>query len=404
MPAPLPGRFDEDPRVHFDKTAGNYQYEDEETGKEYEWNGKVWIELVDEEQWRAQQAAYSIAGVDESTPANAVVAREERRNKKRKKGEAGPSYKASSISASTSAPQPPSAPKRTAVFVSNLPPTTTAAQLASVFSKAGVLMLGDDGEPRIKLYHDDAGNFKGEALVMFFKEGSVDLAITLLDDTELELGTGWGNIRVKEAEYGSGQGQGQGQAEEKKNGDAAEADGAKKAEKKKLTAEEKQRISKRIKTMQNKVTWHSDDDSDDPAAPIDGAPAPGANRMNRVVVLKGMFSVEDVEKDPGLLLELKEDVREEAETLGTVTSVQLYDQEEDGVMTIKFKDAVSAQACVMKMNGRFFDGRQIFAGIYSGKERYRKSGGGGLGDDDEEEQDRLEGFASWLVDDDGEPN
>jgi HIV Tat-specific factor 1 len=41
-----------------------------------------------------------------------------------------------------------------------------------------------------------------------------------------------------------------------------------------------------------------------------------------------MFSREDVEKDPGLLVELKEDVREEAETLGQVTSIILYDVSE----------------------------------------------------------------------------
>lgn len=28
-------------------------------------------------------------------------------------------------------------------------------------------------------------------------------------------------------------------------------------------------------------------------------------------------------------------------------------------MTIKFKDSISAEACVLKMNGRFFDGRKV---------------------------------------------
>lgn len=48
MPAnqPLPDKFNEDPRVHFDTVAGKFQYEDEDTGKEYEWNGQVWVELV----------------------------------------------------------------------------------------------------------------------------------------------------------------------------------------------------------------------------------------------------------------------------------------------------------------------------------------------------------------------
>ena len=28
-------------------------------------------------------------------------------------------------------------------------------------------------------------------------------------------------------------------------------------------------------------------------------------------------------------------------------------------MTVKFKDAAAAQACILKMNGRFFDGRKV---------------------------------------------
>lgn len=44
-----------------------------------------------------------------------------------------------------------------------------------------------------------------------------------------------------------------------------------------------------------------------------------------VVVLEGMFSLQELEDDPTLLLDLKEDVREECETLGEVTNVTLYD-------------------------------------------------------------------------------
>lgn len=137
-----------------------------------------------------------------------------------------------------------SAPKKTAVWVTNLPPNATVETIASVFSKAGVLLIGDDGEPRIKLYYDDDGNFKGDALVMYFKEGSVTLAVTLLDDTELEMGGGYGNMRVKEADYDAS-------SRQKTNEDkAAKKKEGEKTEKKKLTAEEKQRMSKRIKRMQ----------------------------------------------------------------------------------------------------------------------------------------------------------
>jgi HIV Tat-specific factor 1 len=198
------------------------------------------------------------------TPANAVLARQQRieKQKKRKVGEvdvtettlSGPSTSTASTSTSTSTPAASAqtttapAPKKTAVWVSNLPPNATPAKIASVFSKAGVLLIGDDGEPRIKLYYDDDGNFKGEALVMYFKEGSVTLAETLLDDTELELGAGHGNMKVKVAEYE--------RSSQKTNEDKkAKKDDGEKVEKKKLTAEEKQRMTKRIKRMQEYVPF-----------------------------------------------------------------------------------------------------------------------------------------------------
>lgn len=95
------------------------------------------------------------------------------------------------------------------------------------------------------MYYDDEGTFKGEALVIYFKEGSVDLAITLLDDTELELGGGFGNMRVKVAEYEKSSSNGEGMEKKKTT-----ANGDPPSEKKKLSAEEKHRMSKRIKTMQ----------------------------------------------------------------------------------------------------------------------------------------------------------
>ncbi|KAE8543421.1 hypothetical protein D1P53_000132 [Cryptococcus gattii VGV] len=389
--APIPGQFEQDTRVSFDQVSGKWQYEDDE-GTEHEWNGTAWIPIIDDELVKAQQAAYSVPGVDESTPSNAAIAREERRNKKRKKGEKDYTSNTSNAPAAhvTSKPAPaPSVHKKTGVWVTNLPPNTTVQKLADVFSKAGVLHIDDEGNPRIKMYYDDEGNFKGEAWVVYFKEGSVDLAITLLDDTELELGAGYPPMRVKVAEYFKNQDKGKDKEKKEKNEE----------EKKKLTAEEKQRMSKRMKTLQSKITWRSDDESDDAAAaPLGGAPAPTNNRFARVVVLKGMFVLEDLEKDPALLLELKEEVREEAETLGQVTSVILYDKEEDGVMTIKFKEPVSAQACVAKMNNRYFDGRVIYAGLYNGKERFKKSGGRTFDEDgDQEEKERLDNFAHWLV-------
>ena len=68
-------------------------------------------------------------------------------------------------------------------------------------------------------------------------------------------------------------------------------------------------------------------------------------------------------------------------------------------MTVKFRDPISAQACVLKMNGRFFGGRKIEASLYSGKQRFNRSGAGDEveGEGDEAEKKRLDNFAQWLL-------
>lgn len=80
----------------------------------------------------------------------------------------------------------------------------------------------------------------------------------------------------------------------------------------------------------SKLAWHSDSASDDENEET-GNRQPTSSRFSRIVVLKGMFKLEDLEKEPELLLELKEDVRDEAESLGTVTNVVLYDVSAQGV-------------------------------------------------------------------------
>jgi HIV Tat-specific factor 1 len=178
---------------------------------------------VDEELLKQQQAVYSVAGVDESvrnkanyiililtsalqTPAAPVAAREKKRKtqdsndintssgppkKRGKKGvNDGPNdYK-----------PPPS--KNTAVYVSHLPLDATVDEIAERFGKFGVIMEDDAGEPKIKMYADENGNFIGDALVVYFMEDSVTLAVNLLDDAELRLGDSGTVMKVKRGEFG----------------------------------------------------------------------------------------------------------------------------------------------------------------------------------------------------------
>lgn len=94
-------------------------------------------------------------------------------------------------------------PKNTAVYLTSLPLDATVEEINATFSRFGVIAEEvDTGNPRIKLYNDDAGNPKGDALVIYFKPESVGLAIQMLDDTELRYGVKGpaGNMRVTEAD------------------------------------------------------------------------------------------------------------------------------------------------------------------------------------------------------------
>ena len=57
--------------------------------------------------------------------------------------------------------------------------------------------------PRIKLYQNDGGAFKGDALIVYFRPESVNLAIQMLDDTHFRLGSGdsTNKMTVREAEF-----------------------------------------------------------------------------------------------------------------------------------------------------------------------------------------------------------
>ncbi|KAF3360390.1 Putative 2-hydroxyacid dehydrogenase UNK4.10 [Verticillium dahliae VDG1] len=120
--------------------------------------------------------------------------------------------------------------------------------------------------------------------------------------------------------------------------------------------------------------------SDDDTAAL---PTAAASKWDRLVVLRHMFTLAELEEDPAALLEIKEDVREECAKLGAVTNVVLFDEEPDGVVSVKFRDPQAAQACIAMMHGRSFDGRVVEASLATGREKFRRSKGGQADEEDE---------------------
>jgi HIV Tat-specific factor 1 len=265
------------------------------------------------------------------TPAAPVLARE---NKKRKEPE---NYTSANPTASTSADEPSAKrgkkdksaqekkPKNTAVYVTGLPPDTELDELEECFSKYGVLEEDDEGQPKIKMYAKDDGSFSGEALIVYFKEDSVTLALNILDESELRLGDASSLMKVVKADFTHKQSNGGGSH----NGQERRVVDKKKATRR-IGKMQKWVLTRSILSWQlyrrysRKINEWNDEDGFGPSLePEDDINM--ANKNSRVVVLKHMFTLQELEEDATLLLDLKEDVREECSTLGEVTNVVLYD-------------------------------------------------------------------------------
>ncbi|KAK6544437.1 hypothetical protein TWF694_001132 [Orbilia ellipsospora] len=362
FPITIDGMHDDD-RVSFSKLSGRYSLEQED-GTEYEFDDKLkrWYEVLDDSLAEEQAKAYGPVDETESvTPRN-----KKRKNEHTNDGDAEASH--TKRSKKNGKPDQPAARVNKAVYVTNLPLDATAQEVEELFSRYGLIAEEiDTGKKRVKLYTNADGGFKGDALIVFFRPESVALAIQMLDDTDFRLGVGdaGGKIKVQAADYSY-----------KAQQDAPQD--------KKMTRDKKKIIAKSQKLNNKLADWDDDDPSTMQTA---------SSRFDKVVILKHMFTLQELEEDPAAMLDIKEDIREECSKLGEVTNVTLYDQEEAGVVSVRFGNEQSALACVRMMDGRHFAGSKVEAYIYDGQERFKKTK---TKDTDADEKSRLDKFGAWL--------
>lgn len=89
------------------------------------------------------------------------------------------------------------------MYVTSLPSDTDVEEVQRIFAGCGVIGEDDDGNPRIKLYTGEDGKLKGDALIIYFRPESVQLAVQMLDDTDFRLGEASpaGKLTVKAADF-----------------------------------------------------------------------------------------------------------------------------------------------------------------------------------------------------------
>ncbi|KAJ5771003.1 uncharacterized protein N7511_003054 [Penicillium nucicola] len=357
-----PSEFDRDPRVSFSKLDNQYILETDDD-REFLWDTgiKRWVESIDEELLRQQQEAYKVDGVDDTEAAHP------RDRKKRKQDD-------------DAATEPKQKKPRVncAVYVTSIPLDATIDEIASVFKKFGLITEEiDTGKPRIKMYTDENGNFKGDALVVYFRSESVHIAIQMLDETDFRFGvTGPdGLMRVQAADT----------AWKSEEADSTQDQKQKQPQRSKT---DQRKIAERAKRLNEKLNWDSEEEG------------PTYTKYDHMLTLKHMFTLEELEEDPAAILDIKEDIREECEKIGEITNTVLYDLEADGVVTVRFKDPADARRAAEAFSKRKFNGIQVVAYVQLGKERYRKSGTRrdaleGI-DTEAEEQKRLDRYGDFI--------
>ncbi|EME87425.1 uncharacterized protein MYCFIDRAFT_75283 [Pseudocercospora fijiensis CIRAD86] len=363
--APFPSNpedFDADNRIAFSKETKSYLLEDE-NGEEWEWlpGPAKWSKTMDEALMKQQQEIYKVAGVDDDAPAFDPVKKRKAAQQddldSNKKAKANTGATATATAKAIAAPPANKPRQSTAVFVSGLPLDVDTEEVREVFSKYGIIAeSAEDNEKRVKLYNDANGNFKGEALIIFYRPESVRQAVMLADGMlwPRDFGQPTSTISVIEADS----------TYKKSNDDTVAPErGPSKAR------PSKAKLKRKAEEMNQRLGEWSDDD-------ISTMPQT-SSRYDKVVVVKNAFKLEEFENqkpDEDVRQDIYDDMFEEGGKYGTVKHIEIFDLEEEGVVTIRFQTAEAASAFARAIDGRRFGSpMQIQASISTGDERFKKN-------------------------------
>ncbi|KAJ5360757.1 Nuclear mRNA splicing factor-associated protein [Penicillium concentricum] len=365
--------FDNDPRISFSKLDNSFLLETND-GREFLFNNilKRWVETIDEALIRKQQGYGSDDGDAE------IVHPRDRKKRKSSHDE-------------TDEPKVKKPRVNTAVWVTKIPTDAELSEIQELFVKYGILAEElDTGKPRIKMYTDENGNFNGEALVVYFRPESVNLAIQCLDETDFRMGTRnpSGPMRVQAADFSY-----------KREKDVQP--------KVTMTMKEKKKLKERAERLNKKLSDWGDDEAEQTMKAMKAA-----EEARRHVILKPMFTLKELEDDPLASIEIQQDIRSECSKIGEVTKVVVWDGESEGVVTVRFVSSADARRCVQTMNGRFFAGNTVVAYIWDGEEKFnkynrRRDAEGKMVDPldaDNEENERLERYGDWLESAENQPD
>ncbi|GMT29227.1 hypothetical protein PFISCL1PPCAC_20524, partial [Pristionchus fissidentatus] len=241
-----------------------------------------------------------------------------------------------------------------AVYVSGMPLDIKDEEFEAMISKCGVIQSdARTNKPKLKLYRDEDGNPKGDGRACYVRKESVDLALSLLDDSIFR----GKKIRVEVAKFEL-----KGEFDPKKK-------------RKKLTNAQK----KRFMEQQNKhFEWRPD-------KPRNYRPV-----SDCTVVIKGLFTIDEMNADASVLFKLKNELSESCAKFGNVKKVVVYDNNPEGVATVSFDSTEGSDQAVKMLNGRTVKEKTLEATLWDGKTKYK------VEETEEQAQKRIEEWNKFV--------
>jgi HIV Tat-specific factor 1 len=297
------------------------------------------------------------------------------------------------------------------IFVSELPIDVTLNEIAEHFKKAGIIRIDiETGDPKVILHktrkeHSSSIEANGErinveplsrsASICYLKPESVELAMQLLDGAPFRPDNGGFPLSVKLSravnEFGEPIDEIASVLEKEEEEDKRlsiigstfrkrknrEAKGEALAVKARNLDSKERAIMFRTLEQKLKLGW-ADEGTDDSTGLC-------------IVILRNMFTIDEMKSTGAFLEELREDILYELEdSCGKVTTLMVFDRHPEGVVFVKFASPGAAALCINKMNGRFFGGRRIICGYWDGVEEFK------VNEDESEAEKREEEFGKWI--------
>lgn len=244
------------------------------------------------------------------------------------------------------------------VYVMGLPDDANVTQVAEHFSKCGILLPDPrTGRPRVKLYTDEQGKCKGDALISYAFEASVENALVLLDGAPFRPGI---TLRVQRASF-----------DHKPSCATLDLELERPAKRPTIRAHD---------LVQDALAWDEE---------------PRRRRgLSPIVALRNVF---DIDQSPDFSV-IHDDMVEGCSEFGNVQNVTVFEHNRDGAVVVRFDTMDSCYACIDVMNGRWYDGRQLSAELYDGTDfRHEET--------EHERQERDKSWEQWLGgEEDSAPN